>query len=592
MFGEGEFPAAAASDPSRITHAPDATFRDILRKHAVERPHKTVFVFLDSQGDVAEQYTVATLDRRARRIATELAANGLHGQRVLLIFPPGLDFIAALFACFYAGAVAVPIPFLPGKGMAERIASIHRDADPAGALTLSRLRNDTQISASSLRTDGRLVWISVDTLDPQAAAQSSPAPTLDTLALLQYTSGSISSPKGVMLNHANLIANCEMIVKTFGHDLESRGLTWLPPFHDMGLIGHILYPMFGAALSVLMSPLTFLYRPHVWLQAISTWKATSTGGPNFAFDLCVKSVRDDQIEGIDLSTWRTAYCGAERIQADVLDRFSSRFGAYGFQRRSLLPSYGLAEATLLVTSSPVGKGVRTDHSLESSTHRQPAVSCGVPPPHGRVTVVDPDTRLTLADGMVGEIWVQGPHVAQGYWGAATDTGETFRATLADGSGPYLRTGDLGFLKAGELFVVGRIKNTIIIYGNKHSAEDIETAVMRSHALFAGFAGAAFGVDVDGQEQAVVVQEVARKDTSSEALEAAAADGFAAVTRDYGLRLFDLVLVRAGALPRTANGKIRRDHARQHYLDRAFKRLNPHGRDVQVGRANVLSEEVS
>ena len=548
-----------------------ATFGDILQMHAAQQPHKQAFVFLGADGVVTDETNYSALDLRARAIANELIVNGLGGKRVLLVFPPGLDFIAALFGCFYAGAVAVPVSFLPGKYVVDRMSSILRDADPAGVLTLKRLRKEPQVCEASFATVQNLVWIEVDTISLEFRHVSLPASRLEALALIQYTSGSTGSPKGVMLTHANLIANSAMIAETFGHDRTCSGVSWLPLFHDMGLVGHVLQPVYGGALSVLMSPLLFLQRPALWLQAISKWKATTSGGPKYAFEYCLRAVLDDQLIGVDLSSWQVAYCGAEKVRADVLDRFSSRFAKYGFRRQSFLPCFGLAEATLLVTGARLPPMPAS--SSNTRNHLPPNVSCGSAPRGSSVVIADPETKVKLNDGAVGEILVQGPHVGQGYWKLPANADDPFRVTLADGNGPYLRTGDLGYLEAGELFVTGRIKDTIIINGVKHNAEDIEFCVAQSHELFTSFTGAAFGIECDGQERAVLIQEIERTQLNSDVLAKAVTDAFASVTGKLGLRLFDLLVIRVGALPRTSSGKVRRSHAREMYLMNSFKRLN-------------------
>jgi acyl-CoA synthetase (AMP-forming)/AMP-acid ligase II len=274
---------------------------------------------------------------------------------------------------------------------------------------------------------------------------------------------------------------------------------------------------------------------------------------------------------VDLSSWQVAYCGAEKVRADVLDQFSSRFAKYGFRRQSFLPCFGLAEATLLVTGARWAR--RSGPPRDTGNHLAPNVSCGRAPRGSTVVIADPETNVKLDDGAIGEIWVQGPHVALGYWHLPANIDDPFRATLADGTGPYLRTGDLGYLEAGELFVTGRIKDTIIINGLKHNAEDIEFCAARSHELFTGFAGAAFAIECDGQERAVLIQEIGRTQIGSDQLSRAITDAFASVTREFGLRLFDLQLIRAGSLPRTSSGKIRRSRAREMYLAHGFKRLN-------------------
>jgi acyl-CoA synthetase (AMP-forming)/AMP-acid ligase II len=574
MFGDNGLAGRSASQTDAATHARETTFCDILRLRAAEMPNKQAFVFLNSKGAVAEEFSFAALDRRAQVIAIELIAKQLSGKRVLLMFPPGLDFVAALFACFYAGAVAVPLPYLSGKRIVERISSICRDADPTGLLTLASLRNDAEPSEIFSIIPHGLVWIEIDNIDQKSEGAILPAPIPETLALLQYTSGSTHSPKGVMLTHANLIANNRMIADAFGHDQSTRGVSWLPLFHDMGLIGHVLQPIYFGGLSVLMSPLSFLQRPCRWLEAISTWKATTSGGPTHAFELCLKSISDEQMQTLDLKSWRLAYCGSEKVRADVLEQFATRFASCGFHRRALRPCFGLAEATLMVSIASGGTGLKTKTDTNPSGRVQPTVSCGHAAHGSSVVVVDPGTKVKLADGIVGEIWVRGPHVAQGYWRASTAANDSFRATLADGSGTYLRTGDLGFIDDSELFLVGRIKDTIIINGLKHSAEDIEASAGRGRELFAGFAGAAFGIDTGGQEKAVLIQEIGRSRGGPDEIGKAVADAFACVTHEHGLRLIDLVVVRAGSLPRTSSGKIRRSRAREIYLANGFLRLNP------------------
>jgi acyl-CoA synthetase (AMP-forming)/AMP-acid ligase II len=311
-----------------------------------------------------------------------------------------------------------------------------------------------------------------------------------------------------------------------------------------------------------------------WLEAISTWKATTSGGPTHAFELCVRCIRDDnQLAGVDLSSWQVAYCGSEKVRADSLDRFGERFAPQGFRRSSLLPCFGLAEATLIVTGAG-GAGVTSAAPAEAS--HLPAVGCGPAVRGSSVIVIDPQTNTRLADGLVGEVWVRGPHVALGYWRAGDAADDPFRAHLADGSGPYLRTGDLGFLRAGELFVTGRIKDTIIVNGANHGAEDIEASAQRSHALFAGQVAAAFAVDSAGQERPALILEIGRDRRAPQDVAEAIAAAFAGVTREHGLRLFDLVLVKAGSIPRTSSGKVRRARAREVYLAGGFERLNPPG----------------
>jgi acyl-CoA synthetase (AMP-forming)/AMP-acid ligase II len=550
-----------------------STFCEVLSSRAARAGNKQAFVFLNSGGAVEDELTFGALDLRARALAAKLIEGDLGGKRALLVFPPGLDFVVALFACFYAGVVAVPVPFFSGRRVVERINSIGRDANPIGLLTLARLATEPQLREAAFAKAHDFVWIFTDSIGAEREALDVlPMISPEALAMLQYTSGSTSNPKGVMLSHANLMANSAMIADLFGHDETSRGVGWLPLFHDMGLVGHVLQPVYFGGLSVLMSPLAFLQKPVRWLQAISNWQATTSGGPTHAFELCLRSVRDEETETIDLSSWQIAYCGSEKIRPDILDRFVKRFSANGFRRQSLLPCFGLAEATLLVTGAPRGSKLTTEFPDSSILNSASAMSCGEPARNSSVVIVDQDTKRKVPDGCVGEIWIQGPHVAQGYWGVSGhENDEQFDARLADGAGPYLRTGDLGFMRAGQLFVTGRIKDTIIINGVKHSAEDIE-ACMCGHQVFAGCAGAAFGIDFNGHECAVLIQEVRRGRLDSDELAQAVSSGFASITRQLGLRLFDIVLVKEGALARTSSGKVRRAHAREKYLAKGFEPL--------------------
>ena len=342
----------------------------------------------------------------------------------------------------------------------------------------------------------------------------------------------------------------------------------------MGLVGHVLQPVYIGGLSVLMSPLSFLQRPVLWLQAISSWNATISGGPTFAYELCLKAVRDDQLQNLDLGSWSTAYCGSEKVRLDVLEAFGARFASCGLRRQALRPCFGLAEATLLVSVTDPGEGLTTAIAADASS--TPALPSRELRPSFARYFDDhrgPESRIRVTDGIVGEIWIQGPHVALGYWNASIYADNSFQQRLADGTGVYLRTGDLGFIRDGQLFVVGRLKDTIIINGLKHSAEDIEWTAVHGSGHFAGFRGAAFGIDRDGQEHPVLVQEIGPSRCNVEELNRAVEEAFARVTRDHGIRLFDFVVVRAGSLPRTSSGKVRRSRAREAYLSNRFERLN-------------------
>jgi acyl-CoA synthetase (AMP-forming)/AMP-acid ligase II len=445
-------------------------------------------------------------------------------------------------------------------------------------LTLARFDSEARARGELPQVVDGIAPIYVDALRPAARSYSLGASSGESIALLQYTSGSTSSPKGVMVSHENLVANSRMIRDMFGHGPDVRVVGWLPLFHDMGLIGHVLQPVFNGGLSVLMSPLTFLGRPLTWLEAIADWKATSSGGPTYGFELCTNRVSDEQAAGLDLSAWRVAYCGSEPIRCATIERFADKFAASGLSRGAIYPCYGLAEATLMVTGGQPGAGLRTTHDAGGTASRgayavRPKLAaCGRPCPGETIVVVDPDIGEPVDDGEVGEIWVSGPNVGRGYWRRAQETADVFGARLEGIDGAFLRTGDLGFLQDGELFVVGRIKDMIIVRGTNHAPEDIESTVASCYRPFAGTAQAAFGIELAGCEEVVVVQEVRPGLPVNET----AAAVFEHVARDHGLRLYDLVLVPTGTIPRTSSGKVRRRQCRELYAAGLLDRQNDPG----------------
>jgi acyl-CoA synthetase (AMP-forming)/AMP-acid ligase II len=555
------------------------TFVDILRKRADEQADQTAFVFIDGDGRETERLTFGLLYLRSRHVARNLVSQGLSGRRVILALPSGLDFVVALFGCFCAGAIAIPIPGTAGRRTANRVDAIFSDAAPAAVLTLKRLGNAPEINKIAEENEISVVWLYLDMLPVVDHCRPLVDVRADSLAIIQYTSGSTSAPKGVMLSHDNLLANNAMIARTFGHDASSRGVTWLPLFHDMGLVGHLLQSVYVGGLSVLMSPLVFLQRPLRWLKAISDWKATTSGGPSYAYELCLRALTRSKPQGLDLSSWKIAYCGAEPIRADVLKRFAQAFAPMGFREQSFLPCYGLAEATLLVTGAKRPDGLRFSTQIGSSSKRQ-WVSCG-PPPDGSVVIVDPSGSRLLSEGEVGEIRVSGASVARGYWQRDSETQQTFFDGLGSAE-RSLRTGDLGFLSEGDLFVTGRIKDVIISLGSNHTAEDIEATVYQCDTVFSALPCAAFAFEVADGERAVVIQEVSLNSTDSDHLARAVETAFAAITREHGLRLFDFMLVKAGSLPRTSSGKVRRTRTRELYEQQGFVRLNNTG-TVTAGR---------
>ncbi|HYU30925.1 MAG TPA: amino acid adenylation domain-containing protein, partial [Thermoanaerobaculia bacterium] len=552
---------------------------DLLRRRSTQPGDAPAFVFL-ADGEVeVERLSWRELDGRARAVAAALQASCGPGDRALLLFPPGLDFVAAFFGCLYARVVAVPAyPPRPRRDD-PRLRGIVRDAGPAVVLTTSGLAAGAVQLIERTPELAEARWLATGNL-PEAGSWEGPQPRPDELAFLQYTSGSTAAPKGVMVSHANLAHNERMIQAAFGQDEESVVVGWLPLYHDMGLIGNVLQPLWSGGRCILMSPAAFLQRPRRWLEAISRYQATTSGGPNFAYDLCVRRVGPAEREGLDLSSWRVAFNGAEPVRAGTIERFAAAFGPCGFGRDAFFPCYGLAEATLLVAGGTVGEGPRLGEA-----GRRP-VGCGRVGLEGgleqRLEVVDPETGIECLPGTVGEIWIAGPSVAQGYWGQAEETERVFRAVPAGAERErFLRTGDLGFLDGSELFVTGRLKDLIILRGRNHYPQDLELTAESAHPALRPGGGAAFSLDVGGEERLVLVQEVERRAGAGpgELAEIGAAVR-RAIAVEHEVPVHDVVLVRAGAVPKTSSGKVQRRLCRTLYQE---GRLDVLGRSVLDGR---------
>ncbi|MDB1089340.1 fatty acyl-AMP ligase [Streptomyces sp. ACA25] len=549
-----------------------------------ERPDHPALVFIENfdkpcHGPVL---TYAELDRRVRAVAYGLVRRGLTGERVLLLHPPGQEFTVALLGCFHAGVVAVPAP-LPGAGGrgASRLTGIVDDAAVACVLTAG---STTEAVREWIDEAGLAERVSCLVEEDLAAAPAGlPTPDPSAVAFLQYTSGSTSEPKGVMVTHAALAHNEAELTRGLQLTPDVKCLSWLPHYHDMGLIGQLLGPLHCGGTVYLMSPLAFLKRPHRWLQAVSDLRATITVGPDFAYVLATRRTTDEQLAELDLSCLRAALNGSEPIHAATLDRFVERFSAAGLRPDAMVPCYGLAEATLFVTGKPPGEGHRgTDvdaAELEAHRLRPPApgrpsrrlVSSGRPVSLD-VRIVDPDTGTELPDGEVGEVWIAGPSVAAGYWGRPDLTQATFGAQLKGTEARFLRTGDLGTLQDGELFVTGRIKEMLIINGRNLYPQDLERTIRETHAATARGATAVFTVDSPGGPvpvtRTVAVQEVRPKDLRG----ADGADPDELITAlqqrvraEYDLHLGDVVLVPIGQVARTTSGKIQRGAMRSAFL---------------------------
>jgi acyl-CoA synthetase (AMP-forming)/AMP-acid ligase II len=566
-----------------------------LQQRAAETPDKTAYVYLgDPAGPISCTY--AELLARAQAVAARLLVSGRPGDRVLLLYPPGLDFIHAFLGCALAGAIAVPAPppnpLKPERSLA-RLRSIAESARPRFALTTSGVFAAVRAAAAGSETFARLAWIATDELPP-APAGAAPLAAVDpgAVALLQYTSGSTADPKGAALSHGNLAHNVAYFDEGWDHDAESVVVNWLPAFHDLGLVYGILAPLWGGFLGVQMSPIDVIQRPALWLQAVSRYRGTHSAGPNFIYDLCVRKIKDAEIAGLDLSSWRVALTAAEPIRAETLGRFAARFAPAGFRFQTFSPGYGLSEGTCKVTavSSTEEAVILTVRHDALEQHRvavcppgpeaRALVACGRPTSGVTITIVDPATRTPVAKGAVGEIWIAGPSVAVSYWNQPAATEAQLRARLAGGDEtPHLRTGDLGFLHEGQLYVTGRIKDVIIVRGNNHYPQDLEHTVEDVCPAVRPGCCAAFSYEEEDEERVAVVAEVDRYPAEAPrttrrpgmpsrpptAAASSADEVMASIRRAvaevHGLRVHRVELVRAGTIPKTTSGKIQR-HACQ------------------------------
>ncbi len=563
------------------------TLVDLLRWRARQQPDKHAYTFLLDGEDDAVDWNYGQLDQAARMIAAWLQTTTEKGDRALILHPPGLDYIAAFFGCLYAGVVAVPAypPRINNRPM-PRLQAIVADAQAKVALTTARILKSVERRFEQAPDLAALRWLATDELadvDKMFVWRETAVSPQD-LAFFQYTSGSTADPKGVMLTHSNLMRNLGLIHDYFESSDDEYGVIWLPPYHDMGLIGGILGPLYRGFPVTLMSPVAFLQKPARWLQAITKTRATQSGGPNFAYDLCVDKITPEQRETLDLSSWTVAFNGAEPVRAQTIRRFTETFAPCGFRPEAFYPTYGMAEATLLISGSVKAERPRTltvdrtelaRHRLVTAVsdpaRRQTLVSAGRILGDQIVCIVQPETARTLPAGEIGEIWVSSPSIAQGYWNKPAQTEQNLRARLADNGGrPFLRTGDLGFMRDGFLYVTGRLKDLIIIRGRNHYPQDIEQTAADSHQAFARDGGAAFSIDVDGQERLALVQEMRREYRKTAVSEVAQA-ARQAIVAQHGLDLYALVLLNPLRIPRTSSGKIKRHACRAGYLNDT---LNP------------------
>jgi len=569
---------------------------EVLRLRSEAHGDRLACAFLRDGVDIADSWTYGELDARARAIAARLQGQFAPGDRLVLLYPPGLDFVAAFFGCLYAGMIAVPA-YPPRRGKEDvRIVALAHDCRPAGFLSVAAGVEDLEVLQTALGAgEGGVVATDVIGAD-HAGDFNLRAIDPGAVAFLQYTSGSTAAPKGVMVTHANMMANEFAIQAVMEHDESLVALGWLPVFHDMGLLGNLLQPLFVGGSSILIPPLTFLKRPLCWLEAVSKYGATSSGGPNFAFDLCARLAEAQGVpKGLDLSSWTVAYVGAEPVRPDTLRRFAAAFKGAGFRSEAYFPCYGMAESTLIATGGPKARPpvlprISTRALLEGrgETRRLPGpgsrriTGCGHAVPQHTVLVVDPETREPSADGSVGEIWISGPSVAIGYYRNPEATEEIFAVRTTDGRGPFLRTGDLGFARDGEFFITGRLKDMLVIRGQNHYPSDIELTVEGAHPGLQPNASAAFSTEVDGAERLVVAVEISRMlyqqlarggDGSGELpLDELVVAVREKVMEIHEIPVHQLAILKPGGVPRTSSGKIRRAECRRLHGERKLTAL--------------------
>ena len=553
---------------------------ELLDYRATIEPQKQAYTFL-SDGETKElNLTYRDLELQAKAIAAQLQSLNLTGERALLLYPPGLDYITAFFGCLYAGVIPIPTyPPRPNRSL-SRLVAIVRNAQAKIALTTTSAFRKIESKFTDISELKTLYCLKTDTINYDIAQKwQYPVIHSDSLAFLQYTSGSTGSPKGVMVSHQNLLHNLKIIHQAFEHNNQSQGVIWLPPYHDMGLIGGILEPIYSGFPVTLMSPFSFVQKPRRWLEAISKYRATTSGGPNFAYDLCVDKITAEQKANLDLSSWEVAFNGAEKVRVQTLERFTTAFADCGFKASAFYPCYGMAEATLFISGGFKDKvptiinvdsealknqkiihTTKINHSCENKKTHQ-LVSCGHSWLEQEVIIVDPETLQECSENQIGEIWVRSASITQGYWNQPELTKKIFEASLRKKiEQKFFRTEDLGFLRNGELYITGRMKDLIIINGRNHYSQDIELTVEKSHTAIIPNSCAAISVDMDGEEKLVVLAEVKRhfKGESEEICKSIRTN----IATIHEIQVETIKLLKQGTLPKTSSGKIQRFLCRQ------------------------------
>ncbi|BAZ44140.1 putative acyl-CoA synthase [Chondrocystis sp. NIES-4102] len=565
----------------------NSTIVDVLLDKSVHHPSQIAYTFLADGENESFSCTYQELDLQARAIAVQLLTKVNPGDRALLVYPytAGLEFIAGFLGCLYAGVIAVTdYPRQHLKSLTQYQDRIV-DCQAAIALTTKEFADRVKgllISNPNLALKlNNLSWLESDRVNLDLASSwQKPKIDSDTLAYLQYTSGSTGQPKGVMITHGNVLHNSEVIYQSFGHHSQTKILMWLPMFHDMGLIGGVMQPLYTGLPAVLMSPIALAQKPFLWLQAISKYKITTSGGPNFAYDLLCQKVTEEQRASIDLSHWSVAFSGAEPVRAETLERFAELYQPCGFKKSAFYPCYGMAEATLFITGGNaqkyptityVDKIALTQDQVavvgSDSPNAKAVVSCGHTWLGDEVIIVDPQTKTQCTTDQVGEIWTAGKGIGLGYWQREEQTQDTFQAKLVDNPHKtYLRTGDLGFMRDGELYITGRIKDMMILWGRNHYPQHIEETVVSCHRALRPNHGAAFSIEVGGEEQLVIAHEINREDLRNFNPEEVIGAIRLAVGEQNLANVFAVALLKTGTIPKTSSGKIQRRACQTMFLD--------------------------
>lgn len=557
----------------------------ILQQKAIADPEAVAYIFLEDGENKEVKLTYGELDHQAKAIAAKLQAIVEPGSRALLVYGynDALEFIAAFMGCLYAGIVAVPCHPPMNRLTVNEVQT--RLVDAAAEIVLSNSSLLTKLKKQLLELgEQNLHWLDTRKIlnDTSPTNYNFPLIKGETLAFLQYTSGSTGEPKGVMITHHCLLQNQEMLRLAFGHDHNSVGVGWLPLFHDMGLIGNVLQPIYLGICCVLLSPIAFVQKPIRWLQAISKYRATTSGAPNFAYDLLCDRLNSVNYN-LDLSSWQVAFCGAEPVQSSTIERFSQAFAIYGFQKSAFYPCYGMAEATLMITGGdyrqvPTIKYVdklaleKNQVAIADINNNSAIalVSAGYPWLDGKLAIVNPQTCQECQDNEVGEIWFSGSSIGQGYWQNPTATQQTFQAKL--NGQQFLRTGDLGFIAENELYITGRLNDVLVFWGFNHYPQQIEQTVAQVHPALKANSGAAFSVSVKGQDRLVIVQEIKRNYRQSFVMEDIVQAIRWAIFQQHLIDVYSIVLLTPGALPKTSSGKVQRSTCKAKFLEQSLSTI--------------------